>query len=90
MGIVLFDWETPSSRKKVDNALLVRICLFDGYLTQLISYSHFGFRAYLTEKSTAATKKVVSYLISSICLFDGHLTETPLFNPISQHFDDRG
>lgn len=90
MGIVLIDWKSPTACKKVKDALLARVCLFDGYLTESTSYSHFGFRAYLTEKSTEATKTVIKYLFSGIYIFDGHLTETPLFNPISHHFDDRG
>jgi hypothetical protein len=34
MGLVLFDWETPTTTKKVKNAIWARVCLFDGYLTE--------------------------------------------------------
>lgn len=82
MGIVIFDWKPTTTSKRVENALLASVCLFDGYLTEPKTYPHFGVAAYLTEQSATATEKVINYLFSNICLFDGYLTEPPFFTPI--------
>jgi len=88
MGVVLFDWKSPTACKKVKNALLARVCLFDGYLTESSSYPHFGIDAYLTMKPTTFIKKVLNPLFLRFCLFDCHLTKTLVLTQISHFHND--
>jgi hypothetical protein len=75
MGIVLFDWKSPTACKKVKNALLTRVCLFDGYLTESTSYPHFQGLVYLIEKGEINPCQYVKAYQQRVCLFDGYLTE---------------
>jgi hypothetical protein len=75
MGMILFDWKTASTSKKVINKSFSMICLFDSYLTESTSYPHFGQGAYLTGKSLQVSKTYPNTLFSSISLLDGYLTE---------------
>lgn len=49
MGIVLFDWESTSTTKKVINTILSNGFLFDCYLTELRSYQHSTQMLYLSK-----------------------------------------
>jgi hypothetical protein len=74
MGIVLFDWETSSTTKKVVKPLFKRLSLFDGYLTEPSSYPHSSLTAYLTGSCLSQTQTSLNDLFSSISLFDSYLT----------------
>lgn len=75
MGIVLFDWETASTTKKVIKPLLSIDFLFDGYLTGLASYPQLLQKILFDCETASTTKKVVKPLLSVDYLFDGYLTE---------------
>jgi len=75
MGIVLFDWETASTTKKVIKPLLSIDSLFDGYLTELASYPQLQQKILFDWKTASTTKKVAKPLFSRDSLFDGYLTE---------------
>jgi len=75
MGIVLFDWETASTTKKVIKPLLSIDSLFDGYLTELASYPQLQQKILFDWKTASTTKKVIKSSFSRDSLFDGYLTE---------------
>jgi len=75
MGIVLFDWETASTTKKVIKSLLSMDYLFDGYLTGIASYPQLRQEILFDWKTASTTKKVVKSLLSIDSLFDGYLIE---------------
>lgn len=49
--------------------------LFDGYLTESISYPHFMNAAYLTENCLAIPNLPKNAMFSGLSLFDGYLIE---------------
>jgi len=69
MGIVLFDWETASTTKKVIKPLLSINSLFDGYLTGIASYQQLLQKILFDWKTASTTKKVVKPLFSKDYLF---------------------
>lgn len=55
MGLILFDYQSASSRKKVVNLCLPAASLFDGYLTVLTSFQQFRCRALFDCRSENTT-----------------------------------
>jgi len=75
MGIVLFDWKTARTIKKVVKPLFSIDSLFDGYLTELASYQQLLQKILFDWETGSATKKVIKSLFSRDSLFDAYLTE---------------
>jgi hypothetical protein len=75
----LFDCITSCTTKKVINNSFSIRCLFDGYLTESVSYAHSGNRAYLIGGSSMGLKTNSYALFSGITLYDSYWTEL-LFN----------
>lgn len=75
MGIVLFDWETSSTTKKVVKPLFIMPYLFDGYLTEPTSYPHFSDLTCLTSDDLRYSILPLNAQFFSNSLFDGYLIE---------------
>lgn len=57
MGIILFDWKSSSTTKKVVKPLFTRLSLFDGYLTEPTSYQQLPQKSLFDWKNTSTTKE---------------------------------
>jgi hypothetical protein len=72
MGIVLFDWETSSTTKKVVKPLFIMPYLFDGYLIEPTSYPHFPQLGCLTKSFLNPIKINLIDTFSNYYSFDGY------------------
>jgi hypothetical protein len=72
--IFSFDCITSCTTKMVVNNSLSMRCLFYGYLTESVRYSHSGNRAYLTGGSSMGLMTNPNTLFSGTPLFHSYLT----------------
>jgi hypothetical protein len=74
---LLFGFITSCTTKMVINNSFSMGCLFDGYLTESVSYAHLAQLACLTGSNLRQSQSSLNDLFSSISLFNNNWNEVP-------------